>query len=115
MDTSTFSNTATGLLANFGNSAHHVIGVYREGGERLAVTLEQRWKAALGESSPQLTPETRKNAARAQQAFSAYYAKGLALSADGAEVVVDTLVGAAVAGIERAAAFAQQARAQKTA
>jgi hypothetical protein len=34
------------------------------------------------------------------------------VSADGAEVVVDTLVGAAVAGIERATAFAQQARAQ---
>jgi hypothetical protein len=112
MDANTFSTTATGLLANFGNVAHQVIGAYREGGERLAATLEQRWKAALKESSPQLAAETRRNAARAQQAFSAYYAKGLALSADGAEVVVDTLVGAAVAGVERAAAFAQQARAQ---
>ena len=112
MDTNSFSTTATGLLANFGNVAHQVIGAYREGGERLATTLEQRWKAALKESSPQLTAETRKNAAGAQQVFSTYYAKGLALSADGAEVVVDTLVGAAVAGFERAAAFAQQARAQ---
>ncbi|HXD41804.1 MAG TPA: hypothetical protein VN649_14660 [Ramlibacter sp.] len=110
MDANSFSTTATGLLANFGHAAHQAIGVYREGGERLAATLEQRWKAALKESSPQLTAETRRNAARAQQAFSAYYAKGLALSADGAEVVVDTLVGAAVAGVERAAAFAQQAR-----
>lgn len=98
---------ATELLANFGNAAHHAIGVYREGGERLAGALEQRWKKALKESSPKLKPETRKNAARAQQVFSGYYAKGLALSADGAEVVVDTLVGAAVAAVERAAAFAQ--------
>jgi hypothetical protein len=112
MDANTFSTTATNLLANFGNVAHQVIGAYREGGERLGDTLEQRWKAALKESSPQLTAETRRNAARAQQAFGTYYAKGLALSADGAEVVVDTLVGAAVAGLERAAAFAQQARAQ---
>ena len=93
------------LIAGFGNSAHHVIGLYREGGERLADAMEQRWKAALKESAPQLTPETRKNAARAQQAFTGYYAKGLAVTADGAEVVVDTLVGAAIAAVERIAAF----------
>ncbi|NPC56297.1 hypothetical protein [Caenimonas soli] len=108
-----FSANATDLIANFGNAAHHAIGVYREGGERLAGTLEQRWKAALKETSPKLTPETRKNAARAQEAFSGYYARGLALSADGAEVVIDTLVGAAVTAIERAAAF--KARTQNAA
>lgn len=107
MKTNEFSASATGLLANFGNAAHQAIGAYRDGGERLAGTLEQRWKKALKETSPKLTPETRKNAARAQQAFAGYYAKGLALSAGGAEVVVDTLVGAAVTAVERAAAFAQ--------
>ena len=110
--TKTFSANATDLIANFGNAAHQAIGAYRDGGERLAGALEQRWKSALKETSPKLTPETRKNAARAQQAFSGYYARGLALSADGAVVVVDTLVGAAVAAVERAAAF-QQARTQK--
>jgi hypothetical protein len=107
MDTNHLSATATDLVAKFGTTAHGVIGAYREGGERLAGTLEQRWKSALKEASPQLTAETRRNAARAQKAFSAYYAKGLALSADGAETVVDTLVGATVAAIERAAALAQ--------
>lgn len=110
MDTNAFSAAATGMVAKFGNSAHEVIGAYREGGERLAGTLEQRWKRALKQSSPKLTAETRRNAARAQQAFSAYYAKGLNLSADGAVVVVDTLVGATVATIERAAVLAAQAR-----
>lgn len=114
MNTNNFSTTATTLVANFGNAAHQFIGMYREGGERLADTLEQRWKAALKESSPKLTPETRKNAARAQQAFATVYAKGLALSADGAQVVIDTLVGAAVTGVEHAAAF-QQSHAQKAA
>jgi hypothetical protein len=114
MDTSTFSAAATNALANFGNTAHHMVGVYREGGERLAATLERRWTAALKEASPQLTAETRRNAARAQQAFSASYSKGLALTADGAEVVIDTLLGAAVAAVERAAAF-QQARTQNRA
>ena len=108
MKTNNFSATATDLLANFGNAAHNAIGVYREGGERLADTLEQRWKKALKETSPKLTPETRKNAAHAQQVLSGYYAKGLALSADGAEVVIDTLVGAAVVAVERATAFAQR-------
>jgi hypothetical protein len=114
MDNGTFSTTATNALAKLGNTAHHLIGVYRESGERLAATLEQRWTAALKEASPQLTAETRRNAARAQQAFSATYSKGLAVTADGAEVVVNTLVGAAVAAVERAAAF-QQARTQNAA
>ena len=114
MDANTFSTTATNMLATFGDTAHQVIGAYREGGERLAATLEQRWNSALKEASPQLTAETRRNAARAQRAFSASYAKGLAFTADGASVVVDTLVGAAVAAVERAAAF-QQSRTQHTA
>lgn len=107
MDTRTFSASATSLLTNFGSAAHQAIGAYRDGGERLGDSLEQRWKAALKEKSPQLSPETRRNAARAQRAFSTYYDKGLAVSADGAVVVVDTLVGAAMAAVERAAAFAK--------
>jgi len=110
MNTQAFSATATDLVAKFGNTAHEVIGAYRQGGERLAATLEQRWKSALKETAPKLKPETRRNAARAQHAFSTYYAKGLNLSADGAVAVVDTLVGATVVAIERAAALAEQAR-----
>jgi hypothetical protein len=41
--------------------------------------------------------------------FSGYYTKGIALTADGATVVVDTLVGAALATTEKATAFAQAA------
>jgi len=110
MNTNAFSATATDMVAKLGNTAHDIIGAYREGGERLAGTLEQRWKSALKQTSPKLTAETRRNAARAQQAFSTYYAKGLNLSADGAVVVVDTLVGATVAAIERAAELAAQGR-----
>lgn len=111
MKTQSFTANATSLIGSFGNAAHQAIEAYREGGERLATVLEQRYKAALKETGPQLTPETRKNAAHAQQVFSGYYAKGLTLTADGAVVVVDTLVGAAVTAVERAAAF-KQARAQ---
>lgn len=110
MNTTTFSAAATDLVGKFGNTAHHVIGLYREGGERAADTLEQRWHAAFKQTSPKLTPETRKNAARAQKAFSAWYAKSLAMSADGAEVVVDTVVGATVAAIARACEAAEGLR-----
>jgi hypothetical protein len=90
MDTQHISATATDLVAKFGNTAHRVIGLYREGGERLAETLDQR-----------------KNANHAHQVFNGYFTKGVNLSASGAEVVVDTLVGATVTAIERTAAFAQ--------
>jgi hypothetical protein len=111
MDTNTFSAAATNAIASVGDMAHDLIGAYRKRGELFAMSLERRWKAAFKEAAPQLTAETRKNAARAQRAFSTSYAKGLAVSADGAEVVVDTLVGAALAAVQRAAAF-QQAKAQ---
>ena len=114
MTTSTFSTAATGYLTGFATSGHRAITVYRRGGERLADTLEQQWQAALKRNAPQLTAETRKNAARAQAAASALYAKSLAFSVDGARVVLDTLVGAGIAGVRRASAF-QQARSGKSA
>jgi hypothetical protein len=107
MDTTTFATTAADLAGKFGNSAHVAIGLFREGGERLAQVADERWMAAFKASSPQLTAETRRNATRAKQVLGSYYARGLALSADSAEVVVDTLVGATVATIRRAAGYAQ--------
>ena len=58
-------------------------------------------------TAPKLSAETRKNATHARKVFSGYYTKGLAMSADGATVVVDTLVGVARATTERAMAYAQ--------
>ncbi|MEO5670482.1 MAG: hypothetical protein ABIR26_07295 [Ramlibacter sp.] len=114
MKTKSFSSNATTLIGTFGNAAHDAIGAYREGGERLATAMDQRWKAAMKESSSQLSAETRKNANHAHQVFNGYFSKAVAMSADGAKVVVDTMVGAAVSGVERAAAF-QEARTQKAA
>ena len=106
MTTNEFSKAATGVIATVGSTAHQIIDVYRVGGERINEAFTQRWNAALKESAPQLKPETRKNAAHAQKVFSGYYAKGIALTADGATVVVDTLEGAALATTQRATAFA---------
>lgn len=107
MNTQDAFKTTTGLIANLGTTAHVAIDAWRDGGERLGTVAGQRWKAALKQSSPQLSAETRKNAAHAQQVFAGYYNRGLQMSTSGATVVVDTLVGAAVAAVERAAAWQQ--------
>ena len=110
MNATQFSKTATGVIATAGSTAHKAIDAYRNGGERLNNAMTQRWTKALKHTAPKLTPETRKNAARAQKVFSGYYTKGIALTADGAAVVVDTLVGAALATTEKATAFAADLR-----
>ncbi|MRD49717.1 hypothetical protein [Caenimonas koreensis] len=114
MQTQSFQSTATTFIASFGNNAHSAISMYRDAGERIAGIVDQRWKAALKESSPHLSAETKKNAAHAKHVIGGYYARGLALSADGAKVAVDTVVGAAIAAVERAASL-KQAYEQKTA
>ena len=114
MKSNEFTSVATGLVETFGSTARGVIAAYLEGGERLGDLASRRWNAALKETSPRLTPETRKNAAHAKEVFGGYYARGLQLSASGAVVAVDTLVQVTTTAIERAAAFSHNI-AQKTA
>jgi hypothetical protein len=109
MTTERFASSATHFIAAFGNAAHQAIGLYRDGGERLAGAVGARWDEAFRQASPQLSADTRRNARHAQQVFGRYYAQGLSISADGAKVVVDTLVGAAIAGVERLGARTGQA------
>ena len=107
MNATQFTKTATGVIASAGTTAHQVIDAYQSGATRLNEFATDRWNSALKQSAPQLTAETRKNATHARKVFSGYYTKGLAMSADGATVVVDTLVGVARATTERAMAYAQ--------
>lgn len=102
MNATRFTATARQIVDGFDATAHSLIGAYREGGERLGTYARQRWDAALKESSPQLTPETRRNAQHARKVFGGYYTKGVALSAAGAETAVDTLVQVARNAIGRA-------------
>lgn len=110
MNTEQFTTRATGLINTFGHAAHQAIGLYRNGGERLGEAVGERWQSAFEQARPQLSPETRRNARHAQAVFSRYYAQGLTVSAQGAGVVVDTLVGAAIAGVERAASLRHNGR-----
>ena len=115
MTTTQFTTAANSAIEAFNNTARTLIGSYVDGGERLGEALTQRWNAALKESAPKLKPQVRKNAAHAQKIVGGYYAKGLKLSASGAEVAVGTLVQVATVAVERAAAFAQATSRRKTA
>lgn len=110
MTTAAFTDTATQFLEAFGATAHGAIDAYRAGGDRLGELASSRWDTAFEQARPQLSAETRRNAANARKVFGRYYRQGLQLSASGAEVAVDTLVQAAGAALERAQAF-HQARA----
>lgn len=107
MNPTLIAQATTRAIDTFGSTAHQVIHAYRDAGTRLHTMAEDRWDAAFKESAPKLSAETRKNATHARKVFSGYYTKGLAMSADGATVVVDTLVGVARATTERAMAYAQ--------
>jgi hypothetical protein len=96
-----FTAAAAGAFARFGTTAHKAIEAYRQGGDKIGEFATQRWDTAFEQSRSQLDAATRKNAKHARDVFSSYYARGVALTADGAGIAVDTFVGAAIAGIER--------------
>jgi hypothetical protein len=103
MDKNEFTNAAQEALGRFGNAAHKAIDMYREGGERIAALASDRWDTAFAQSKAQLDAETRKNARHFKDVVGGYWGRAFALSADGAGIVVDTFVGAAIAGVERVA------------
>jgi len=105
MDKQEFTQATTAALGRFGNFAHKAIEMYREGSERLAALAGERWDIAFEQAKPQLDAETRKNARHAKDVFSRYYTRAVAMSADGATVCVDTVVGVSISGIERVAAY----------
>ena len=107
MTTTPFTATAGQFIEAFGTTARSAIGAWRAGGERLGEFASARWDDAFEQARPQLSAETRRNAANARKVFGRYYRQGLQLSTGGAEVAVDTLVQAAGAALERAEAFRQ--------
>ena len=105
--TNTVFNQAAELIDQAGQTAHQWIDTCRLGGERLGELTHQRWNQALKEASSQLDAETRKNARHAQQVVSRYYGKGLELSTQGADKMVDVVVELSKTAASRAANLAQ--------
>ncbi len=110
--TTTFTTAASQLVDAFGTTAHGAIDAARAGGERLGSFAAHRWDRAFREASPQLSAETRRNAANARKVFARYWRQGLDLSTTGAGRAVDTFVQVAGSAIERAEAW-QQSRGQR--
>jgi hypothetical protein len=104
MNRTDYSTTATHFVEAFGTTAHSAITAWRAGGERLGQFAGTRWNSAFREASPRLSAETRRNAQHARKVIGGYYSRGIALSASGAQVAVDTVVQAGTAAIARARA-----------
>jgi hypothetical protein len=104
MDKQALGTTARQWIAGFDSNAHRAIGAWREGGERLGGVARERWDTAFERARPKLSAETRRNASHARDVFAGFYAKGVVLSAGGAETAVETLVEVARAAVDRAAA-----------
>jgi hypothetical protein len=102
-----FTEAATSALDHLGHAAHRAIEIWREGGERIAAVAGERWDAAFEQAKPQLDAQTRRNAQNFRKVVGRYWARGFASSAEGAATAVDTFVGTAITGIERAASYAQ--------
>lgn len=95
MQTSTLRHTAQQWISVFDEGAQRAIAGWRSGGERLGQAARSRWDRAFAESSPSLSVETRSNASHLRDVVAGRYARGLELSATGAEHAVHTLVEAA--------------------
>jgi hypothetical protein len=100
MQATEFRATARQWISGFDSGAHRAIAGWRTGGERLGRSARGRWDRAFAESSPQLSPETRRNAGHLRDVVAGYYTRGVELSASGAERAVGTLVQAAQSALD---------------
>jgi hypothetical protein len=94
------------LIESYGNTAKNVINAYRVGNERAAVFMDQRFMAALEKTGSRLSAKTRKNAVSAEQKLTAYYVKGVEVTSDNANLVVNKAVELAGKGVVQVSANA---------
>lgn len=106
MQASTLSTVTHDLIAAYGNTAKNIIHAYRVSGERIVDFMEQRWDSAVKESSPQLATEVRQNALNVQKILGGCYAKGVAITTEGAESAVNKIVKFVTEGVEQVASNA---------
>jgi hypothetical protein len=99
MDKNAFRSTAQHWIGGFAAGAERAIAGWRTGGDRLGQAARDRWDRAFSESSPQLSPETRRDASHFRDVVAGCYSRGIALSASGAERAVASLVQAAQAAV----------------
>ncbi len=106
MTSKNLAGLTTDLIESYGNTAKNVINAYRAGNERVIGLIDQRWESALGKSATKLSADVRDNALSAQKRLSAFYVKGIGVTADSADSVVDKVVELAAKGAQQIAANA---------
>lgn len=106
MSNKNLSTVTTDLIESYGNTAKNMIQAYRMGHQRVALFVDQRWEKALQQSASPLRTEMRKNALAAQKSVNGLYVKGIALTSDGADVLVNKAVELAGKGVQKASATA---------
>lgn len=106
MSNKNLSTVTTDLIESYGNTAKNIIQAYRVGNQRVARFVDQRWEKALTQSATQLHTDVRKNALVAQKKISGIYIKGIDVTSDGADVVVNKVVELAGKGVQQVAANA---------
>ncbi len=94
------------LIESYGNTAKNVINAYRVGNERAAVFMDEQFVAALAKAGSRLSPKTRKSALSAEQKLTSYYVKGVEVTSDNANLVVNKAVELAGKGVVQVSANA---------
>jgi len=94
------------LIESYGNTAKNVINAYRVGNERAAVFMDQSFVAALEKAGSRLSSKARKSAVAAEQKLTSYYVRGVEVTSDNANLVVNKAVELAGKGVEQVAANA---------
>ena len=94
------------LIESYGNTAKNVINAYRVGNERAAVFMDERFVAALEKAGSRLSSKARKNAVAAEQKLTAYYVRGVEVTSDNANLVVNKAVELAGKGVVQVSANA---------
>ena len=96
------------LIESYGNTAKNVINAYRVGNERAVVYMDKSWATAVQKAGTRLSAEVRGNALAAQKKVSGFYAKGVTLTTDSADVAVSKVVELAGEGVRQVAANASR-------
>lgn len=103
MSNKNLATVSTDMIECYGNTAKNIIQAYRAGNQRVVHFVDQRWENALQKSAHQLRAEVRRNALAAQRAVSGIYIKGVTITSDRADIVVDKAVELAGKGVQQLA------------
>ena len=104
----TLSTVATAVVNAYSHTALNMINAYRTGGERVLGFVDQQFATAVNAGAQRLSDDVRATLISTEKRITGYYVKGLQLSTDRAETVVDTATEMASKGIVVIAANADR-------